>query len=139
MSIDFFGILVSLFLTATVYTLPIMIYRYCIKKEPINKRKAKIITVICAIIGFIILSVIKMILANEVATGGGLLLWSFVNYKILTYEKFSSESTKEEIMNRCEELRGKQIELTKYLDNCVNSKAIDKATADELLEIYSNP
>lgn len=139
MSIDFFGILVSLFLTVAIYTLPIIIYRFCIKKESVNKRKAKIITVICAIIGFIILNVITMILIDEAATGGGLLLWSFVNYKILTYEKFSSESTKQEITNRCEELRGKQIALTKYLDNCVNNKAIDRATADELLEIYKNP
>ena len=46
---------------------------------------AIIFTIVYAIIAFIIMCVVSIVLTGSTATGGGIILWSFVNYKILTY------------------------------------------------------
>lgn len=77
----------SLILTIAIYSLPIIIYRYAIRKTPVDKKKAKTITIVYAIIGFFAMSIILFLLDGHVASGGALFLWSFVNYRVLVSGK----------------------------------------------------
>ena len=86
--------IVSLFVTITIYTLPVLIYRYGIKKEPISPKSGKIFTIVWAILGFFIMSMLLALLNGSIASGGGLILWSFVNYKILTKDYGPAEEDK---------------------------------------------
>ena len=74
--------LLNLFITFDIYTLPIIIWRYVIKKQPVEKSKATEITIIYGIIAWIAMSILLYILAERVA-GGSILFWSFINYIIL--------------------------------------------------------
>lgn len=67
LSID--SIFLNLCLTILIYTIPIVIYRYAIIKKPVDKKKAKIITIIWGIIAFIGVSVI-MVLTRGSGTAG---------------------------------------------------------------------
>ena len=78
------NLLISLLVTITIYSLPIFIYRWCIRKYPVDEKPAKIITVVYGIVAFIVMSVLVFALNGEGAAGGAILLWSFVNYKVLT-------------------------------------------------------
>lgn len=80
------NLLLSLLITIIIYSFPICIYRYAILKKPIETRKAKIITIVYAIIAFLSISAILYAInvGTTTATGGGIFLWSFVNYKLLT-------------------------------------------------------
>jgi len=77
-------LIISLIVTIVIYSLPIFIYRYGIRKAPVESRKAKKITTVYAIIGFVLMCILVSAVANKAATGGGLFLWSYVNYKMLT-------------------------------------------------------
>ena len=83
--IDILSIFVSILITIIIYTIPIVIFRYAIIKRPITNKLAIKITIIYAICGFFVMALVCYIINQSAATGGGLLLWSFVNYKILTY------------------------------------------------------
>lgn len=89
-SSDIFGkfsityILFNLLITIAIYSSPIIIYRCCFAKRPIEKSRAKKITIIYGIFAFIIMSVLIFVLNGHGAAGGAILLWSWVNYKILT-------------------------------------------------------
>ncbi len=76
--INFPNLILSLVITIAVYSLPIIIYRYGIKKQALPKKKAKKITIIYGIIAFFVMSILV-----GAAPGGAILLWSFVNYEIL--------------------------------------------------------
>ena len=77
-------IFLSLIVTIAVYSLPIIIYRYGIRKRPVSPKKAKTITIVWAIIGFFIMTFIVIALGGSGgATGGGIFLWSYVNYRML--------------------------------------------------------
>lgn len=78
------GIVLSLFITVLVYTVPILIYRFAIRKCPVKPKKAKKITIIFAVVGFVVISAIASMLGGEATIGGGTFLWSFINYKILS-------------------------------------------------------
>lgn len=77
------NILLNLVITIAIYSLPIIFYRYDIKRTPVERKKAKIITIIYGICAFIILAIIIF------ATGGtsisviAFFFWSWVNYRIL--------------------------------------------------------
>lgn len=74
---------VSLLFTVTIYTLPIVIYRYLIKKRYTERRKARKITVVYAVFAFIVMSLLVRKLNGEGVAGGAIILWSYVNYRIL--------------------------------------------------------
>lgn len=76
-----FGLLV----TIAVYTLPVLLYRCVIRRRPMRPKTAGRFTVLYAIIAFILVSVLCFLLDGSAIIGGGLALWSFVNYKILTF------------------------------------------------------
>ncbi len=78
------NMLISLIVTLAVYSLPIIIFRYAIRKEPVEKKKAKKITIIYGICAFIVMSVIVSAINGSGAAGGAILLWSGINYRVLT-------------------------------------------------------
>ena len=82
---SFSDMLFSLIVTILIYTIPVVLFRYCIRKKPMKNKSAKVFTIVYAFVGFFIMSVLHFVLNGSAASGGGLLLWSFVNYKILTY------------------------------------------------------
>lgn len=77
------NILLSLLITIAVYSLPIIIYRYALRKDPVEKKKAKKITIIYGICAFVVMSVIIFAINGSGAAGGAILLWSWVNYRVL--------------------------------------------------------
>lgn len=80
---SFENILLSLIVTISVYTLPIIIYRYAIRRAPQDAKKAKRITIIYGVFAFIFMSAIIVAINGSGAAGGAILLWSYVNYRIL--------------------------------------------------------
>ncbi|MEL7610061.1 MAG: zinc ribbon domain-containing protein [Bacillota bacterium] len=78
------NILLSLVVTIAVYSLPIIIYRYAIKKEPVEPRKAKKITIVYGIAAFIVMSALIFTISGSGAAGGAILIWSYINYRMLT-------------------------------------------------------
>ncbi len=76
---NFPNLILSLVITIAVYSLPIIIYRYGIKKQALPEKKAKKITIIYGIIAFFVMAILL-----GGAPGGAIILWSFVNYKVLT-------------------------------------------------------
>ena len=82
---SFSDILFSLIVTILIYTTPVVLFRYYIRKKPLKNKSALIFTIVYALVGFFIISLLHFFLNGSAASGGGLLLWSFVNYKILTH------------------------------------------------------
>ena len=79
-----FSLIISLLFTAGVYTLPIVAYRL-FKKEPLEAKKAKKATIIYAVCAFIVMSILlRIINGADARTGYSIILWSYINYKILT-------------------------------------------------------
>lgn len=81
---DFASLLLSLLITVAVYSLPIMIYRYAVRKSPVPAKQAKKIAVIYGICAFVVMLVILVAVNGGGAPGGAILLWSWINYLILT-------------------------------------------------------
>ena len=76
------NLFIDLIFTIFIYSLPIMIYRYAIKKEPVDSHKAKWITIIYGIVSFIVMSILKYMLVEKIA-GYAIWFWSYVNYRML--------------------------------------------------------
>ncbi|HHZ00779.1 MAG TPA: zinc ribbon domain-containing protein [Tissierellia bacterium] len=81
---SFGNILLSLLVTIIVYSLPIIIYRYAVRKAPVDRNKAKKITIIYGICAFVVMSALIIAINGSGAAGGAILLWSYVNYRVLT-------------------------------------------------------
>ena len=77
----------SLIVTILIYSVPVAIYRYALRKRPLSRKKAIWFTIIYAIIAFVIMSIVKEAVDGEPAKGGGLALWSWVNYLMLSRGK----------------------------------------------------
>jgi len=91
-SLDFGTIILNLVITIALYSLPIMVYRYAIRKQPCDKRTAKKITIIYAIVIFIIVSFLYFLMnANQTASVSAVVVWSYVNYRILIANKKQNE------------------------------------------------
>lgn len=85
------NLLFSLVVTVAVYSLPIIIYRYGIRKAPVDRKKGKRITILYGIASFIVMSFITLAVNGSIATGGAIILWSGVNYEMLTRGKKSGQ------------------------------------------------
>ena len=90
------NILLSLLITIIIYSVPIIIYRYGIAKKPIEKGRAKKITIIYAVIAFIAMSALIFMINGSGAAGGAIMLWSWINYKVLTGGKTQKNENSEE-------------------------------------------
>ena len=77
------NLLLSLMVTIAIYSLPIFIYRYAVKKEPVERRKAKKITIIYGICAVIVMIVLMSAINGSGTIGGAIFLWSWVNYRVL--------------------------------------------------------
>lgn len=77
------SILISLLITIIIHPLPIYIYRHSIKKAPISPKTAKIITIVDAVLVFIVMLIISSSDSGRVSSAA-IILWSYVCYRILT-------------------------------------------------------
>ena len=83
---SFGNIIISLIITILIYTVPIVVYRYAIKKEPVSTKAGVWITIIYAFFAIIVMVMIKSAISGNGAVGGAIIFWSFINYRILTKE-----------------------------------------------------
>ena len=88
-----FDIVASLIITIAVYSVPIVIYRYGILRHPVEKKRAKKISIIYGIISFIGMSALISALNKNGSASGAILLWSWVNYRILIGGKESQSGS----------------------------------------------
>lgn len=93
--LELLTLLLDLFITFDFYTLPLLIWRYVIKKQPIEKAKAQKITIIYGIAAWIVMSILLYIINGSVA-GGSILLWSYINYRILISKNSSNREPEHE-------------------------------------------
>ncbi len=87
---DLFIFILDLILTAAIYSGPIAIYRYVVKNAPVSKNQATKITVIYGLCAFVFMSIVIAVLYESTA-GTAVLVWSFVNYYILTKPRKGEE------------------------------------------------
>lgn len=87
------SLLIGLLITIVIHPLPIYIYRHAIRKTPVEPKRAKIITILDAIIVFIIMCLITYMTDGNKISTTAVLLWSYVSYLILTtgYQKTFTE------------------------------------------------
>ncbi len=83
--------IVSLIITILIYSVPIIIYRNMILKHPVDSGKAMRITVLYGIFALLVMTVLLFLLHGSAATGGAVIVWSFVNYRMLVKGGESSE------------------------------------------------
>lgn len=86
--------LLNLLLTFCIYTLPFIIIRFAIRKKPYSAAQAKRIVIIYGIAAWLAMSVVMYASGGSVA-GGGVLLWSFINYKVLVSNSNSKDAPTE--------------------------------------------
>ena len=77
-------ILISFILTVAFYSLPIIIYRYVLRKAPVENKKAKKITIIYAIAAYVLVLALNIYMDTGNAPGRAIILWSYLNYRMLT-------------------------------------------------------
>lgn len=77
-------VLISFILTVAFYSLPIIIYRYLIRKAPVENKKAKKITIIYAIAAYALVLALNIYMGTGEAPGSAIILWSYINYRMLT-------------------------------------------------------
>ena len=87
-------LLLNLLLTFCIYTLPFIIIRFVIRKRPYMAAHAKRIVIIYGIAAWLAMSVVMYASGGSVA-GGGVLLWSFINYKVLVSNSNSKDAPTE--------------------------------------------
>ena len=85
-------IIFSLVITAVIYSLPIIIYRYAIRKAAVERKRAKKIAVIYGVCAFVVMSVLLALLNGEASAGISILLWSWINYRVLISGELPSTS-----------------------------------------------
>ncbi len=78
------NLLTSLILTVTIYSLPIFIYRWCIRRYPVDRKKAKIIVIVYGIISWIAMYAILFTITGKGTSGSAIFLWGWINYCVLT-------------------------------------------------------
>ncbi|MEA4872224.1 MAG: zinc ribbon domain-containing protein [Synergistaceae bacterium] len=78
------GLALGFLFTFVIYTLPILIYRYGIKKAPVAKSTAALGVIGYAVVAFGVMSLLIFGIDGSGTAGGSILLWSYINYKILT-------------------------------------------------------
>jgi len=78
------GFILDLIVTVAVYSLPIIIYRYGIRKRPMEKNAAKKLTIIYGIAAFIVMALVVAVYGESgEVVGGAIFFWSAINYTML--------------------------------------------------------
>lgn len=76
------NLLAGLVMTVTIYSLPIFIYRWGIRRYPVEKKKARNITIWYAVFSFVAMIAVTTFV-NGKGSASAIWLWSWVNYKVL--------------------------------------------------------
>ncbi len=84
-------ICISICITVGIYTMPIAVYRFLVKRRPIEKEKAKKICIMYGILSYLVMSILLYDINGKVASGSVVLFWSFVNFRILVGRRRNSE------------------------------------------------
>lgn len=90
----FSAFLISLLVTVVVYTVPIIFYRFGIKKSAIPRKKAKRITIIYGICSFIFIAILISALGGSSSVGSIPFLWIYINYRILISGRIKPDAPK---------------------------------------------
>ena len=69
-------------MTVTIYSLPIFIYRWGIRRCPVEKKKARNITIVYAVFAFVVMIAVTTFVDGE-GSANAIWLWSWVNYRVL--------------------------------------------------------
>ena len=77
------NLFLSLLITIVVYSLPIFFYRFAIRRAPVEKKKAKKITLIYGACALVVMIFIVAAINKGGTVGGAIVLWSWVNYRML--------------------------------------------------------
>lgn len=77
------SILLGMLIAVALYALPVILYRYAIKRAPAAKKKAKIITVVYAICAIVVVVVAIFVTGGKAIGASAILPWSAVNYFVL--------------------------------------------------------
>ena len=96
----FLDLLISLVVTVAIYSLPIIIVRYAILRRPIARTTAMWVTIIYAIFAFFAMSFLISYLSDgkEINKSGTvIILWSYINFKMLTGGKNTRKPKKQKI------------------------------------------
>ena len=78
-------IFLALILLIALYSLPIVFYRYVIRRRSVNRRKAKIIALSYALCFFVIVFLLVQTPEAISILGGIIFLWGWVNYRMLIH------------------------------------------------------
>lgn len=89
------NLIFSFIFTIFIYSLPIIIYRYMIRKSPVPKKSAIGITIIYGIVASIIMSGLLYIIDGTGPKGTAILIWSYINYLMLKGGKDSTTNNKQ--------------------------------------------
>lgn len=117
--------LLNLLLTFCIYTLPFIIIRFVIRKRPYTAAQAKRIVIIYGVVVWLAMSVVMYASGGSVA-GGGVLLWSFINYKILVSNS-GSKNVSTELEN-----------LPTEAERIAETEAQSQRLYNEFCEIYTH-
>lgn len=74
----------DLILTAAIYSGPILLYRYAIRRRLVENNTAKKIAIGYAILSFVGMFGVLTALNTGDTPGGAWMLWSYVNYRVLS-------------------------------------------------------
>lgn len=86
-------LLKSLLLTALYYSGPIAVYRYAIRKKPLDKKHSAMTSAIYGFCAFLLISIITYNMGDEGANVTACVVWSTINFFILTKGKSIEEHT----------------------------------------------
>ncbi len=87
----------DLVLTGLIFTAPILIYRFAMKKDKVEKKKAFGLAFLCGICGYIVCSFITIGIYGQVANPSTLGIWTVIDWLILgDFKKKENASTHEE-------------------------------------------
>lgn len=77
------SIFIGLIITIIIYSLPIIIYRYFIRKSPVEKKTGILITLAYAFVALLVMSLLKFTTTGSGVAGSAITFWSFINYTML--------------------------------------------------------
>lgn len=80
-------LLLNLVLTVVIYLLPIIIYRFGVRKHPLGKKNALVTVIVYGLTIWILLSILTYLGTGTLGNTGAALFWSIVNFFILTRGK----------------------------------------------------
>lgn len=88
------NLIFSLIITAFIYSLPIAIYRYMIRREPVSARQGRKIAILYGLGSFALMSFILFLANGRSSAGYSIILWGSLNYFMLTSPQSSEGDAK---------------------------------------------